>query len=263
VTVATRICACVKIVPRAAVPMRMDGATLRLDRSGATELNPHDLFTVEAAVQLRERVGGELVIVTMAPEKDLESLRSALAMGVDRAVAIADPALAGSDLLGTSRVLAAALERERPDVVVFGSVSADGGGAQLGAAVGERMGLPVMSGVRSVEIVGDRIRGNRQSAHAEVVLDAPLPCVVGLGGSANVPRYPTFRDIVAAKKKPIDRVSLADLGIDPASVGSAGTRTAVATVGAPPPRRAAGEIVRDEGDGAVWLFDWIHSRGLA
>jgi electron transfer flavoprotein beta subunit len=260
---ATRICACVKIVPRAAVPMRMDGTTRRLDRSGAAELNPHDLFTVEAAVQLRERVGGELVLVTMAPDVHLESLRNALAMGADRATAVADPAIAGSDLVGTSRILAAALARERPDVVIFGSVSADGGGAQLGAAVGERLGLPVMSGVRSLEIVGDRVRGNRQSAHAEVVLEGPMPCIVGLGGSANVPRYPSFRDMVAARKKPIDRLSLADLGIDPASVGSAGARTAVVSVGTAPPRRTAGEIVRDEGDGAAWLFDWIHSRGLA
>ena len=258
-----KICACVKIVPRAAVPMRMDGTTFRLDRTGASELNPPDLFTVEAAVQLRERLGGELVIVTMAPEEHLESLRGALAMGVDRAVAVTDPAIVGSDLLGTSRILAAALAHEGPDVIVFGSVSADGGGAQLGAAVGERMRLPVMSGVRSVEIAGDRVRGNRQSAHAEVILEATMPCVIGLGGSANVPRYPTFRDIVAAKKKPIDRRSLADLGIDPATVGSAGSRAVASGVGPPPPRRAAGEIVRDEGAGAAWLFNWIHSRRLA
>lgn len=262
-TTSRKICACIKIVPRAAVPMRMDPDTLQLDRSGATELNPHDLFTVEGALQLRERVGGELMTLTMAPEESLESLRGALAMGVDRAVAIADTALVGSDLLATSRVLAAALDREQPDVIIFGSLAADGGGALLWAAVGERMGIPVMSGVRSVEVSGDVVRANRQTADDEVVLDSPMPCIVGLGGSANVPRYPSFRDIVAAKKKTIERLWLADLGIDPAAVGRSGSRTAVLAVAPPPPRRRTGEIVTDEGSGAAWLFDFIASRGLA
>ena len=260
---AAKICACVKVVPRSAVPMRMDATTLRLDRSGATELNPHDLYAVEEALQLRERVGGEVMTVTMASDDSLESLRGALAMGVDRAMAIADPAIVGSDLLGTSRVLASALQRERPDVIVFGSVSADGGGAQLWAAVGERMGVPVLSGVRSVEVVGEHIRGTRQTADGEVVLECPMPCIVGLGGSANIPRYPSFRDIVAAKKKPIERWSLADLGIDEGSVGQGGARTVVVAVAPPPPRRRAGEVIKDEGHGAAWLFDYINSRGLA
>src|SRR4051794_1285798 len=211
--VASRICACVRVVPRSAVSKRLDATTHRLDRSGATELNPHDLYAVEEAVQLRERIGGELIAVTMAPADSLESLRGALAMGVDRAVAVADPAIAGSDLLATSRVLAAVLERERPDVIIFGSVSADGGGAQLWAAVGERMGLPVLSGVRSIEVTDGRVRGNRQTTDTEVVLETSTPCIVGLGGSTNVPRYPAFRDIVAAKKKQIERLSLADLAI--------------------------------------------------
>jgi electron transfer flavoprotein beta subunit len=244
--------------------MRMDPTTRRLDRSGATELNPHDLYAVEEALQLRDRVGGgELVTVTMAPEEGLESLRGALAMGVDRAVAIADPAIVGSDLLATSRVLAAALAREHPDVIVFGPLSADGGGAELWAAVGERMGMPVVSGVRSVEVVGDVLRGNRQTADDEVVLESPMPCIVGLGGSANVPRYPTFRDIVASRKKLIERLTLADLGIDAGSVGTAGARTRVVAVSTAPSRRGAGEVITDDGNGAAWLFDYITARGLA
>ena len=260
---ATKICACIKVVPRSAVAKRLDVATHGLDRSGATELNPHDLYAVEEAVQLRERIGGELITLTMTPEDGLESLRGALAMGIDRAVAVSDPALGGSDLLATSRVLAAALDRERPDVIIFGSVSADGGGAQLWAAVGERLGLPVLSGVRSIEVTGDRARGVRQTADSQVILETSTPCIVGLGGSANVPRYPAFRDIVAAKKKPIERLSLADLGIDAAAVGSSGSRTDVLTSGAPPPRMRKGEVVRDEGQGAAWLFDYLASRGFA
>jgi electron transfer flavoprotein beta subunit len=243
--------------------MRMDDTTLRLDRSGPTDLNPHDLYAVEEALRLRERMGGELVTVTMAPEEGLESLRGALAMGADRAVAVSDPAIAGSDLLGTSRVLAAALERERPDVIIFGALSADGGGAQLWAAVGERMGIPVVSGVRSVEVVDERVRGNRQTADDEVILESPMPCIIGLSGSATVPRYPSFRDIVTAKKKPIERLSLADLGIGLGSVGRAGARTQVIGVAPRPPRRGAGEVVVDDGTGAPWLFDYITTRGLA
>ena len=198
----------------------------------------------------------------MAPEDGIESLRSALAMGVDRAVAVTDPAIAGSDLLATSRVLAAVLERERPDVIIFGSVSADGGGAQLWAAVGERMGLPVLSGVRSIEVSDGRVRGNRQTTDTEVVLETSTPCVVGLGGSTNVPRYPAFRDIVAAKKKQIERLSLADLAIDPATVGRSGSRTEVLTVASSPPRSRGGDVVTDEGQGAAWLFDYMSSRGF-
>lgn len=258
-----KLCVCIKVVPRSAVAKRFDGTTHRLDRSGATELNPHDLYAVEEAVQLRERIGGELIAVTMAPDDGLESLRGALAMGVDRAVAVADPAIAGSDLLATSRVLAAALVRERPDVIVFGSLSADGGGAQLSAAVGERMGLPVLSGVRSIEVTDGRVRGIRQTTDSEVVVETVTPCIVGLGGSTNVPRYPAFRDIVAAKKKAIDCLSLADLGIDPATVGESGSRTEVLTITSPPTRNRGGDVVTDEGQGAAWLFEYLTSRGFA
>jgi electron transfer flavoprotein beta subunit len=260
---APKVCACLKVVPRSAVAKRLDETTHRLDRSGASELNPHDLYAVEEAVQLRERIGGELIAVTMAPDDSLESLRGALAMGIDRAVAVADPAIAGSDLLATSRVLAAVLGRERPDVIIFGGLSADGGGAQLSAAVGERMGLPVLSGVRSIEVTDGRINGIRQTTDDEVVLESVTPCIVGLGGSTNVPRYPAFRDIVAAKKKAIDRLSLADLGIDPASVGQSGSRTDIISVASPPHRDRGGQVVTDEGQGAAWLFEYLVSRCFA
>ena len=257
-----KVCACIKVVPRSAVPKRLDPGDHRLDRGGASEINPHDLYAIEEAVQLHETVGGELISVTMGPEDCLESLRGALAMGVDRAVAISDPALRGSDLLATSRVVAAALDREHPDVVIFGSVSADGGGAELWAAVGERTGLPVLSGVRSIEIIGDRVRGVRQTTDSEVILETSIPCIIGLGGSANVPRYPAFRDIVAAKKKPIERLSLADLGIDPKMVGPSGSGTDVHAASAAPRRARAGEIVRDDGQGAAWLFDYLSAQGF-
>ena len=258
-----KICVCVKIVPRAVVPLRLDPATLRLDRSGATEIDPNDMHAIEEALRLRDRVGGEVLTLSVAPEEGRESLRLALAMGVDRVLVASDPAIAGSDLLGTSRVLAVALEREHPDIVVFGSQSADGAGGLLWSAVAERLRLPLLSGVRSIDVIDDEVRAGRQILGGQQVLAAPMPAVVALSGSAFTPRYPSFRDIVSAKKKAIESARLSDLGIDPAAVGASAARTAVLMVAPAPPRRAAGEVVEDEGQGAAWLYRFLVERGLS
>lgn len=259
----TKIGVCVKIVPRAVIPMHLDEASLRLDRSGATEINPTDLYAIEEALQIRDRVGGEVVVVSVGPEPGVESLRVALAMGADRVVAVSDPAIGGSDLIGTSRVLAAALERERPDLVLFGSQSREGGGAMMGGAVAEILGVPIVSGVHSIEVADGRLRGARQVVGGEQVLEASLPCVVSLAGSANSPRYPSFRDIVSAKKQAIERLALAELGLRPTDVGAPAARTNVLEFAAPPARGSAGEVIDDGGRGAAWLSDFLVERGLA
>jgi electron transfer flavoprotein beta subunit len=254
---------CVKVVPRASVALRLDPGTLRLDRSGPTEINPSDVFALEEALLLRERVGGTVTVLAMTPESGRESLRAALAMGVDRAVCVSDPAIEGSDLLGTARVLAAAIAAESPDVVVFGAQSIDGRGSAIPAAVAERLRLPLVSGVRTVDVTDGRLRGGRQEVTAEQVLEAPLPCVVALAGSTNVPRYPSFRDIVTAKKKDIEARTLSDLGVGAGEVGTASARTSVLALAAPPARRAAGEVIEDNGNGAAWLQAFLTERGLA
>jgi electron transfer flavoprotein beta subunit len=260
---ATDILVCVKVVPRASVALRMEPGTFRLDRSGPTEINPPDTFAVEEALQLRERVGGTVTVLAMAPEAGRESLRGALAMGVDRAVFISDPAIEGSDLLGTARVLSAAISSLRPDAAIFGAQAIDGRGSATASAVAECLRQPLVSGVRTVDVVDGRLRGGRQGVTAEQVLEAPLPCVVALAGSTNVPRYPSFRDIVAAKKKDIETRTLADLGVAATEVGSAAARTSVRALAAPPARESAGEVIEDDGNGAAWLEAFLKKRGLA
>ena len=254
---------CVKVVPRTSVPLRLDPGSFRLDRSGPTEINPADLSAVEEALLLRGRTGGSITILTMAPEGGRESLRAALAMGADRAVCISDPAIEGSDLIGTARVLAAEIRAAGPDLVVFGPQSVDGRGTALPAAVAERLKLPLVSGVRTVDVADGGVRGGRQGVSAEQVLEAPLPCVIALSGSTNVPHYPSFRDIVAAKKQVIETRTLADLGVAPAEIGVAAARTSVRAIAAPPARRAAGEVIEDSGNGAAWLEAFLTARGLA
>ena len=258
-----RICVATKIVPRQAVQYRIDQGTHRLNRTGASELNPSDAYAVEEALAIRERAGeGEVVAVSMGPAAGAEGLRAALAMGVDRAVLAADPLLEGSDLVATSRVLAAVIAREAPGLVLFGSQSADGGGSLLWAAVAERLGLPVLSGVRDVRIVDSAVKATRTARAGDMVLLGSLPCVVALSGSVNVPRYPSFRDVLAAKRREIAIVPVAELGLAADACGTPGSRTKVLGLGAAPPRRGAGPIVEDDGHAAEWLYRFLVDRGV-
>jgi electron transfer flavoprotein beta subunit len=259
---ATKICVCVKVVPREAVQLRIDPGHLRLDRTGASEVNANDEHAVEEALRLRDETGGEVVVVCMGPADGAESLRSVLAMGADRAVLVADPLLEGSDLVATSRVLAAALGRETPDLVLLGAQASDGGGAMLWAAVAERLGYPALSGVCDVEFTDGNVSGSRRAADVELRLGAPCPCVVALSGAVNTPRYPAFRDVVAARRKEIAVLTAADLGVPPDACGAAGSRTRVIGLRAAPQRRAAGEIITDDGDGAARLLALLGQRGV-
>lgn len=259
-----RIAVLTKVVPRQAVALRIDPSTNRLDRTGAAELSPGDQHAVEEALLIRERLGdGEVVALSMGPEDGAESLRAALAMGADRAVIAADPALAGSDLLGTSRVLAALVAREAPDLVILGSQSPDGGGAMLWAALAERLGWPLLSGSRDVQVADRAVRATRTVPDGELVLSAPLPCVVALSGAVNQPRYPSFRDVIAAKRREIARVTATELGCSPADCGVAGARTTVLRVAAAPATRKAGTVVADDGHAAEWLLRFLGERGVA
>jgi electron transfer flavoprotein beta subunit len=174
-------------------------------------------------------------------------MRKALAMGADRAVLISDDAAAGSDLVATSKALAAALERESPDLVLFGQYSADSEGAVLWAAVAERLQRPLISQVAELTVEDGAIRGRRQTEFGYDVIRAPLPSVVAVSDAINEPRYPSLKGIMGAKKKPQDVVSLGDLGIDAAEAGEQGSRTSVLALKDPPPR---GDSRRIDGDGA-------------
>jgi electron transfer flavoprotein beta subunit len=256
-----KIAVCVKQVPDATVHKRLDPATNRLDRSGEGALNPTDVNAVEEALRLKESAGGEVVLVSLGPEKAMDSLRKGLAMGADRAVLVSDGAAAGSDLVGTSRVLAAALAREEPDLVLFGQQSSDADGAVLWAAVSDRLRRPMVSQVAELTVEGGMLTGKRQTEFGYDVISAPLPAVVAVSDAINEPRYPSLKGIMGAKSKPQDVVALGDLGVDSAEVGEAGSRTTVRSV-APPPGKSDQVRIDDDGSAAEKIVEYLAARRL-
>ncbi len=254
-----RIAVCVKHVPEG--PLRLDPRTLRLDRSGEGTLNHFDANAVEEALRLKGDSDTEVVVLSMGAQPALDSLRKALAMGADRAVLVCDDAAAGSDLVATSRVLAAALTRQEPDLVLFGQQAPDADGAVLWAAVAERLRRPVVSQAMELSVAGGQVRVKRQTEFGYDTLEAPLPAVVAVSDAINEPRYPSLKGIMGAKRKPQEVVSLADLGLDPADAGDAGSRTRVLALGDPPPRGEARKI-EDDGSAAQAIVDFLVERRL-
>src|SRR5438105_7216552 len=210
-----KIAVCVKVVPEPSTARRIDPGTKRLDRSGEAVLNAFDVHAVEEALRVKEGAGdGEIVLVSLGPSSALEALRKALAMGADRAVLVSDEDAAGSDLLGTSLVLARALEREEPDLVLLGQQASDSDGAVLWAALAERLRRPLVSQVAELEVADDKLTGKRQTEFGYDVIEAPLPAVVAVSDAINEPRYPSLKGIMGAKSKPQETLSLADSGLD-------------------------------------------------
>ncbi|MFN2467104.1 MAG: electron transfer flavoprotein subunit beta/FixA family protein [Gaiellaceae bacterium] len=257
-----KIAVCVKQVPDAAAPRRLDPQTKRLDRSGEGVLNAFDVHAVEEALRLKEAAGGgEVVLVALAPQRAQDALRKALAMGADRALLISDDAAAGSDLVATSYALAKALEREQADLVLFGQQASDSDGAVLWAAVADRLRHPTISQVAELTLEDGRVRGKRQTEFGYDVIEAPLPAVVAVSDAINEPRYPSLKGIMGAKSKPQDVVSLADLGVEPERAGEAGSRTEVYALSDPPPRGDSRRI-EDDGTAAEQILAYLAERKL-
>jgi electron transfer flavoprotein beta subunit len=256
-----KIAVCVKQVPDATVHKKIDPATKRLDRSGEAALNPTDLNAVEEALRIKEAQGGEVVLVSLGPAKAVDSLRKALAMGADRAVLVSDEGAAGSDLLGTSRALAAVLEREAPDLVLFGQASSDGDGAVLWAAVAEQLRRPAISQAAALTFEGSELHGKRQTEHGYDTISVPLPAVVAVSDAINEPRYPSLKGIMGAKTKPQETLTLADLGLGPEDAGEAAAKTTVLDLG-PPPSRGDQITIEDDGSAAQKILDLILERRL-
>ena len=244
-----KIAVCVKCVPDSSVHTRIDPETKRLDRSGEAALNPFDVNAVEEALRLRETAGeAEVVVISLGPERALEPMRKALAMGADRLVLVADDAAAGSDLVATSRILAAGLERESPDLVLFGQQASDSDGAVLQAAVADRLQRPLISQVAELTHEDGKVRGKRQTEYGYDVIEAPLPAALAVSDAINEPRYPSLKGIMGAKSKPQETVSLGDLGVGADEAGEAGSRTEVYALSDPPAR---GDTVKIEDDGSA------------
>jgi electron transfer flavoprotein beta subunit len=257
-----KIAVCVKQVPDAAAPKRLDPQTKRLDRSVEGAINPFDVHAVEEALRIKEGgEGGEVVLVSMGPAKAGESLRKALAMGADRVVLITDEAAEGSDLLGTAKALAAVLAREEPDLVLFGQQASDSDGAVLWAAVAEKLRRPVISQVAELTLSDGKARGKRQTEFGYDVIEAPLPAVVAVSDAINDPRYPSLKGIMGAKSKPQETLTSSDLGLSADELGEAGKRTEVYAVGDPPPRGDSLKI-EDDGSGAEKIVEYLAERKL-
>jgi electron transfer flavoprotein beta subunit len=256
-----KIAVCVKQVPDATSHKRLDPATDRLDRSGEGVLNATDVNAVEEALRLKEAHGGEVVVVSLGPEKAMESLRKALAMGADRALLVSDDAAAGSDLVATSRAVAKALEREEADLVLFGQQSSDADGAVLWAAVSERLRRPMVSQVAELTVGDGELTGKRQTEFGYDVIGAPLPAVVAVSDAINEPRYPSLKGIMGAKSKPQETVSLAELGLDAELVGENGSRTIV-RASAPPPPKSGQVTIEDDGSAAEKIVEYLAEKRL-
>jgi electron transfer flavoprotein beta subunit len=251
------IVVCVKQVPDTAAERKLSTDDATLDREAVDGLiNELDEYAIEEALQIAEAHGGEVTVVSMGPEKASESIRKALSMGAGKAVHLVDDALAGSDALATSYALAQVLSQIGFDLVVAGAESTDARMGAMAAMLAERLGVPQLSLASKVEIDGTSVRIHRQSEDGYQVVEGALPAVVGVVEKINEPRYPSFKGIMAAKKKPVTTMSLADAGIDPALVGLANAATEVADFAERPPRQA-GTIVKDEGDGGTRAAEFL------
>src|SRR5438874_13102788 len=255
-----KIAVCAKVVPEQA--RRIDPETKRLDRSGEPTLNPFDANAVEEALRLEgDDPGAEVVLVSLGPERSLDALRKALAMGADRVVLVSDEAAAGSDLVASSYALAQALEREQSELVLFGQQANDSDGAVMWAAVADRLRRPLISQVAELTVSGGTLRGKRQTEFGYDVIAAPLPAVVAVSAAINEPRYPSLKGIMGAKKKPQETVSLADLGVEADRAGEAGSRTTVEGFGSPPPRGDS-QTIEDDGSAAEKVLAYLQEKRL-
>ncbi len=207
-------------------------------------INPYDEFAVEAALRLKEQHGGTVTIVSWGPQRVVESIRTALAMGADKGVLIDDEAMEGSDGLSGARALTAVLEEIAPDIVLCGSRAVDYDLAERGPMVAELLGWPHLGLAVAVESDGSKVSIERPIEGGKVTLEADLPALVTMGGSHAVwnPRYASLPGIMKAKKKPLDIKKLADLGLDPAEFGPDAARIRITSLEMPP-ERAAGRII--------------------
>jgi electron transfer flavoprotein beta subunit len=260
-----KIVVCVKQVPDTAAERKLKPADSTLDRASVDGLiNEIDEYAIEEGLLLAEaqREAGqdaEVIILTMGPEKAAESIRKALSMGADQAVHLLDDGLAGSDAMSTSYALAQVLKQIGFDLVICGSESTDARMGVMAPMLAERLGVPQASLASKAEVDGSTLRIRRLSEDGYFEVETTLPAVISVVEKINEPRYPSFKGIMAAKKKPVQTMSLADAAIDPALVGLGGSATEVVEFAQRPPRQS-GTIVKDEADGGVKVAEFLAAQ---
>jgi electron transfer flavoprotein beta subunit len=238
---------CVKQIPDPAEPGKLE-ADNTLDRSGKLILDESDSYGVEMALQLADAAGGgEVTLVSMAPNGETGGLRTALAMGAAKAILVSDDALSGAGALDTAKVLAAAISRAEPDLVLAATESSDGYTGTVPEQVAALLGLTSVTFAKEVHIEGEGVKVQRQTELGYDEVEATLPALVSVTAGVVEPRYPSFKGIMAAKSKPVDQLTVGDLGIDAGSVGTAGAGQEIVSV-EDAPAREAGEIIEDDGE---------------
>jgi electron transfer flavoprotein beta subunit len=222
-------------------------------------INEMDEYAIEEALRIKEASGGEVVVLTMGPQRASESIRKALSMGPDSAVHITDEALRGSCAVATSKVLAAALQTLQADLVLCGAESTDGRVQVMPHMIAERLGIAALTGARKLTVEGSQLTVERQTEEGYEVVTASTPAVVSVWDTINEPRYPSFKGIMEAKKKPVQTMSLADLGIAAGDVGFDGATSTVLEHRKRPPRQAGNKIT-DSGEGGLRLAEFLASE---
>ncbi|MCE1180601.1 MAG: electron transfer flavoprotein subunit beta/FixA family protein [Micrococcales bacterium] len=255
------IVVCVKYVPDAQSDRTFNDSDKTTDRESVDGLlSELDEYAVEEALKLVEAGEGEVTVVTVGPDQAADAVKKALQMGADKAVHISDEAIHGSDAPATSLVLAEAIKKiGSPDLVLCGLASTDGTMSVVPAMLAERLGLPQVTQASELSVEGDAVKIRRDGDVASETIEASLPCLVSVTDQINEPRYPSFKGIMAAKKKPVETWTLADLGVDAGQVGLDNSWTKVLEFTKRPPREQ-GEIVKDEGDGGSKLAEFLASR---
>ena len=239
---------CVKQIPDPAAPPALDPGSKNLARSGKLILDDSDSYGVEMALQLVDAAGGgDVTLVSMVPNGETSGLRTALAMGATNAILISDESLAGTDALGTAKVLAAAIKRTEFNLILAATESSDGYTGTTPVQLAELLGLPSVTFAKKVEITGESVKVERQTESGYDEVESPLPALVTVTAGVVEPRYPSFKGIMAAKSKPVETLTVADLGLEVDQVGAVGARQEITEVSAAE-ERGSGEIVVDEGD---------------
>jgi electron transfer flavoprotein beta subunit len=258
-----KIVVLVKYVPEPSTVWRY-AEDLTLDRANIEgRLSELDEYAVEQAVALVEKgLPATITFLTMGPARAVDGLRKALAMGGDDAVHVQDDALHGSDALATSLVLGKALERIGFDLVLCGMASTDAEMSVIPAMLAQRLGVAQLTFAAALDVVDQSVTIRREGEDATLEVVADLPAVVSVTDQTGEARYPSFRSIIAGKKKPVTTWSLADLGLEPAQVGAVAAASVVRRTAVHPPRQA-GTVIVDDGDGASQLADFLVAAKLA
>jgi electron transfer flavoprotein beta subunit len=250
---------CVKQIPDPAVPGELDPTTHWLKREGKLILDDSDAYGVEMALQLATAAGGgEVTLVSMAPNGETSGLRTALAMGAAKAILVSDDSLKGSDALSTAKVLAAAIKRAEPDLVIAATEATDGYTGTVPEQIAAILGLPSVTFAKSIVVDGQTVKVDRQTEAGYDEVTAPLPAVVSVTAGVVEPRYPSFKGIMAAKSKPVDQLTVADLGLD-GQVGAVNARQEITSVVAAEERQA-GEVVEDDGEGFKKIVEFLEKQ---